>query len=177
MRIRIKSIVLIGITATIMLPATTYALDIFSKKKIDTLQQGINSKFDKVDANLSALSGNQLSMENDVSALSGNYAELKLKLENTINAFNNAQLNLNAKFVGYDKSVDSSLKANRDLYQTVSKNNDVGIYYSIIGVMGFVMLLMAGLILYLLQSERIEDKQEKAMFREMVMKGEIKNDG
>ena len=168
---------LLIIFTVLLLTTPCHALDLFGKKKIDTLQQGINSKFDSVDANLSALSGNQLSMKNNLSALSGNYAELKLKLENTINAFNNAQLNLNAKFVGYDKSVDSSLKANRDLYQTVSKNNDVGIYYSIIGVMGFVMLLMAGLILYLLQSERIEDKQEKTMFREMVMKGEIKNDG
>lgn len=137
------------------------------RREIANTQQGLlnaNSKIDAMTNNISALSGNSLSLKSDIKALSDNVIGINAQLQASIEA--TAKISASVGLLNNTVDKSNTLNAGGNINQ-----NDTVIYKYIIGVMGFIMLLMAILILYIMQSERLDSKEENAMLRDIVITG------
>ena len=110
----------------LLLPTPCWALKFTAVEKtaIENTQAGVlnlNNKFGDFNTQLSALSNNVFSLSNSMSAV--------LKMQTDI------QANIGIKLTGIDKSIDNSVKANRDMYQNTTSANDSSIFYWIIGAL------------------------------------------
>lgn len=102
----------------------------------------------KVNNELSAIKVGQVKVATEIGTLKSHIERLELRI---------GQMNtdLSAKFVGYDRSIDKSLEAGRDIKTTTTIINDPDILQ---GVLALVSLLFVSLLSFMVSQLRAKQK-------------------